>query len=355
MEKRKRKRIELIDLAKAITIFLVILGHSTDNYDTSMFRRVLYSFHMPLFFLLAGMSIKPVLIEGFQGWKKFLKKNILALIVPFLLWGLIYAPFSCREIPKLLYASWKSLTAFGTLTSLWYLAAFFVARVLSQITVSSIMKVGQEKVRLYCGLSSVPFLAVGLLLPYLEGGYPWCFDVALVATGFVLLGISLRNPLLILAQQKGWVLLAVLAISTVLFCFGTVMLGDDFPLMLMCGAQYGNKLLFLFDSFAGSMMILSLTMILARIAREGIHPFSLGMITFIGQYTMGIFLVHKNLLQQLIVPFVGSLMPPSLLLYIISALITLVISMGICVVIRAYVPQILGQFPRYEERPAVKA
>ena len=46
----KKARIELIDIAKAITIVLVILGHTTGNLETPMYRRLIYSFHMPLFF-----------------------------------------------------------------------------------------------------------------------------------------------------------------------------------------------------------------------------------------------------------------------------------------------------------------
>ena len=38
MKSRKKVRIELIDIAKAITIFLVILGHTTGNRDTPMYR-----------------------------------------------------------------------------------------------------------------------------------------------------------------------------------------------------------------------------------------------------------------------------------------------------------------------------
>ena len=68
VDKRKRARIELIDIAKAITIFLVILGHTTANTDTVMYRRVLYSFHMPLFFFLAGMSTKPRIVSGLRSW-----------------------------------------------------------------------------------------------------------------------------------------------------------------------------------------------------------------------------------------------------------------------------------------------
>ncbi len=58
MSDKKKVRIELIDIAKATTIILVILGHTPGNLYTPMYRRLLYSFHMPLFFFLAGMSIK---------------------------------------------------------------------------------------------------------------------------------------------------------------------------------------------------------------------------------------------------------------------------------------------------------
>ena len=77
-EKKKKSRIELIDIAKAITIILVILGHTTGNLETPMYRRVLYTFHMPLFFFLAGMSIKPKVLKSFGAWKSYIEKNILA-------------------------------------------------------------------------------------------------------------------------------------------------------------------------------------------------------------------------------------------------------------------------------------
>lgn len=66
----KNRRIETIDIAKAITIFCVILGHTTGNLDTPMFRRVLYAFHMPLFFLLAGLSVKPRAVRGYRAGGK---------------------------------------------------------------------------------------------------------------------------------------------------------------------------------------------------------------------------------------------------------------------------------------------
>lgn len=41
------KRIEFIDVAKGITILLVIVGHTIPE---GLMRTLIYSFHMPLFF-----------------------------------------------------------------------------------------------------------------------------------------------------------------------------------------------------------------------------------------------------------------------------------------------------------------
>ena len=49
------KRIEWIDRAKGIGIILVILGHSI---FLEIFKILIYSFHMPLFFSYQGISAR---------------------------------------------------------------------------------------------------------------------------------------------------------------------------------------------------------------------------------------------------------------------------------------------------------
>ena len=80
--KRKKARIELIDIAKALTIVLVILGHTTGNLETPMYRRFLYAFHMPLFFFLAGLSIKPKALKTCREWETLSKRTCWPLPSP---------------------------------------------------------------------------------------------------------------------------------------------------------------------------------------------------------------------------------------------------------------------------------
>lgn len=72
----EKKRIDWIDIAKLIGIYLVIVGHvrHSDTGITNFVHRAIYGFHMPLFFFLSGYVHKK---ESFQITLKKAAKNIL--------------------------------------------------------------------------------------------------------------------------------------------------------------------------------------------------------------------------------------------------------------------------------------
>ena len=46
-----------IDYARGIAMLLIVIGHTPDL--NSIVVKVLYSFHVPLFFIITGISFKP--------------------------------------------------------------------------------------------------------------------------------------------------------------------------------------------------------------------------------------------------------------------------------------------------------
>ena len=52
------ERNEIIDIMKGIGIIAVIIGHMW-NVPEVPYRNFIFSFHMPLFFLIAGYFYKP--------------------------------------------------------------------------------------------------------------------------------------------------------------------------------------------------------------------------------------------------------------------------------------------------------
>lgn len=53
----ENKRIEWVDTAKGIGIILMIFGHISLEYGQIHIKQVISAFHMPLFFMLAGLFV----------------------------------------------------------------------------------------------------------------------------------------------------------------------------------------------------------------------------------------------------------------------------------------------------------
>lgn len=68
------KRIGWIDIAKGVTILLVIVGHTLIGYKVNDY---IYAFHMPLFFICSGLLFKP------KDIKMVAKNNAKKLLVPY--------------------------------------------------------------------------------------------------------------------------------------------------------------------------------------------------------------------------------------------------------------------------------
>lgn len=70
-----------LDYAKVYGMFLVVLGHFTPCYKEVYSSQLLYSFHLPLFFIISGYLFKSPNLTLIQQ----LKKIFVRLIVPYVL------------------------------------------------------------------------------------------------------------------------------------------------------------------------------------------------------------------------------------------------------------------------------
>ena len=88
----RKKRIEWVDFAKGVAIILVIIGHTVqEGKNGSILRGLIFSFHMPLFFILSSLTFR-----FSETMNDFIKKTKLAckhLLCPVLwiciIWTLI--------------------------------------------------------------------------------------------------------------------------------------------------------------------------------------------------------------------------------------------------------------------------
>lgn len=77
---KESKRYDWIDVAKAIGIILVVIGHVMTKY--TYFWRVIQQFHMPLFFVISGYLFKLSSSISFKDW---IIKKVKHLWLPFVL------------------------------------------------------------------------------------------------------------------------------------------------------------------------------------------------------------------------------------------------------------------------------
>lgn len=66
-----KKRIEWLDIAKGICILLVVLGHEL-TWNEKL-RYLIYAFHIPMFFILSGMTAyitKETETSVYKGYKQ---------------------------------------------------------------------------------------------------------------------------------------------------------------------------------------------------------------------------------------------------------------------------------------------
>ena len=322
-------RIEYLDLAKAIGMILVIAGHVVSS-DTAT-KRIIYSFHMPLFFLLSGMLLK-VRTEYNKGtWIQLIIKKAKRLLIPFILWGLIYSSFSLKHTVLILYGTRETLIAAESLTSLWFLPVMFLAYLFCE----GVLPAGWLKNK-WMGIvmSIVAFAVIGFLCPhYPVYGDPWGFDIAFIAAAFMLIGMLIRACLDKLSNIKYQIV--ALIISTALFIIIVRFSGSSVGYVLMANAEYGNILVFFLCALVGSSMILALSCLIAGKYTRWLQP--------VGQKTLGIFLVHKPIVElgRSIVVRMGFSFDHPIFIMIITA-VALSASYIIVTIIQMIIPEIVG-------------
>ena len=176
-------RDPIIDLIKSIGILLVVLGHIN-----SPFGKIIYSFHMPLFFIISG-----AFIIG-QNSLRQLHKDIVKLIVPTLVFFVIgyFVTFTKnlyleREIENFYIAFqnlfyWtdsKLIKNYGFV--LWFLPVLFWGKL---ITNSLIFKYSR-----YNNLIILSVIIILILIKkYFSIFIPLGIDIAIFVVPFLLLG-----------------------------------------------------------------------------------------------------------------------------------------------------------------------
>ena len=193
---KESTHIKYIDILRAIAIILVIIGHIPyPGFNTDCHKWV-YSFHIPLFFFVSGITLTFTKYKNIT-FKKIIEKRFHRIYLPFLIWGIVLAlpTISLMTIPKLFYGTHQSIAQVSN-SSLWFLPVLFVSTIFLDTLFFFFIKQSRTKLM----ITFLLFLLVAILIPSqntiqgLLGGHniPLGLDIILMAIVFMLSGYCFK-------------------------------------------------------------------------------------------------------------------------------------------------------------------
>lgn len=164
-----KKRYDHIDYMKALGILLVVFGHmfrlsesGSVVYDTIV--RNIYSFHMPLFFMISGAVLRFGAKEEAKpvSLRVFAIKNLKSLVVPYLIWSGVYIGiWAVRYHGKtsvIRDGLCSTLTCRGV-APLWFLICLFTGEIVFLIIYILLSKALKGKPRTCAGIIAAVSMA----------------------------------------------------------------------------------------------------------------------------------------------------------------------------------------------------
>ena len=277
------ERIQWIDMAKAIAIILVIIGH-TVTFGT-LPRNFIFSFHMPLFFILSGYTMH--LAANKTDLVKHLKKNAIHLLGPavviavisiFARWIMVggYSLESLWQLVKTTvnaywWASGVNVHNHPGAGAVWFLFSLFWAKAIMDTV--SILFPGKKVDYIFA------FIGIGGVLLGTKGKWlPQNLDVTMTAILFLYLGMVWREWKTYI--QKYETIIFIVAIGIWLYCL-------SFGLYIeMATRHYPYYATTILEALCGTFAVCSLCKALES------NPRLRYVLSFIGMHTLLLFSIH---------------------------------------------------------------
>lgn len=344
MVSSKSGRRQYADIFKALCMILVIIGHVPACPNT--IRRLIYSFHMPAFFLIYGAvySIENHADRRFLT-KQFVLNKIRRLIIPCYIWALIYTLFSghlsLKSIIALLIGNQKCFIKAGSLSSLWFLPAMFAAVIIFEKAASFIY--GRNHGKSAAVIASLAAAVISALLPQTRYGYPWSIDVVPVCILFIMIGFVLK-PYIEKIERMGFVNKMLIFITAIAACYIINVINLRFIQINnadMASRNYGNCILYFAAAAAGSSALIAFSSIFEHTANKIVN-YCAAQLSYIGKHTLMLLVLHKPLAVWLS-DYLSSFNINNLAVTVITSTATLLL-ITICMKpLNKYVPYLFGE------------
>ena len=188
------------DIAKGIVIILMVLGHSgCPEYLSNL----IYSFHMPCFFLISGYLLKE---HYFLEKKLFVRRKFKGIYFPFIKRSLIFLVFhnlftilhlydNTYHLVDFKFKVFQILTMTGTeqlLGGFWFLKELLYASIIGFFCIYCLESFGMKERKKILFILPIAFVLLAYLLSIAPFKIPTIGSKTMLACGYYTLGYALR-------------------------------------------------------------------------------------------------------------------------------------------------------------------
>lgn len=188
-----QERIRWIDITKGLLIIMVVFGHifqslPTPTYTTAF--HVIYSFHMPAFFIISGFTLNTA-----TSFKTFFCKKIKHLMMPYLFFCLYITSLAVIKTLAGFYPAFPNIFTLDTFlinphsyfSILWFLPCLFISELIYHFLSKIDSELMQFIVCITCALSSLTYIRLGFY------PLPFMINSALFSLPFLYCGQRLKQ------------------------------------------------------------------------------------------------------------------------------------------------------------------
>lgn len=278
------KRLAWVDAVKGICILLMIYGHTILPENMKV---IIYTFHMPAFFILSGYTFN----YKYNDFKEFAYKRLLPLLKAYLFFAVVsffwsrfkymidqtIEPDTLHNFLGIFFSLRNSDFSSGN----WFFTAMITGYIMFYLCTNKIYK------NFLClvFVTIVQFVLWTIYTVLFNKALPWALDTSLIVSVYLILGYLLKkyNIVYILSKNKKLSIIIIFLVWVYSFILNIIIRNEGFIRVDMNQNMYGCTILYLLHSIAGTI---GLALIFFNINEQNI-------LCSLGKKTLAIYGLHN--------------------------------------------------------------
>ena len=283
-----------ITIAKAMGIILMVIGHSG---CPQLLSRIIYLFHMPLFFFCSGIFYYE--LNDYHKIEMFLKKRIRGLYIPFVKWSIVFlllhnlfmsvgiyntyfgyeggsSYYTTSDLSHKLFAILFTMHDYEELLGgFWFIRALFVTSLLIVFFSLLLKKFSKFKNELLC----LQFLVLTVLIRRIAPDPEFWRDISMGSLG----AFFYMSGYLLMRYKSYW----YNKYGAILCCFTLFFFCSYFKDGISMGCGYNRVIYYSISAVSGILLTLDISFVINGFSSVFKRP-----LYYIGNHTLEILALH---------------------------------------------------------------